>query len=374
MFRLVVVDDHTGILEGLVGFFSKSGCVVNGFDNGLKAVEFLENEEVDVILSDVSMPSISGPEMFEQIRKSKRQVPILVYMTGQPRLDMANTYLKGARAVLPKPIDANDLLKLLRFFYEERKQFLQDQQKISSQKLEALESLRMASFGGLAGGYVHEINNALTILMSKTDLTLSRANKKSPAERDLIVEVVTPLKTLSDRIYDTVVGLRVLFLKTGESNFVNNDIVEIARQAVDEAEQMAKSSDIKIDVKSDATQVFLSCNRVQILEVFSNLISNALDALSSNTEGRINVDIRSLSNSVEFRVSDNGPGIPEAYRQALMKSGFSTKEGTRNSNSGLGLGLSICRKIVELHSGELFLDPDSKVTTFVCELPVGQSK
>lgn len=120
MFKLIVVDDSEIIRVTLVKFFNHHGITTLGFDDGSSALEYLKNNNVDVVLSDIMMPDISGPDMAQVTQQNRSTPPIIVFMTGASDFDIRTTYLAGARAVLLKPISAEDLLKLLTYFYQER--------------------------------------------------------------------------------------------------------------------------------------------------------------------------------------------------------------------------------------------------------------
>jgi C4-dicarboxylate-specific signal transduction histidine kinase len=107
-------------------------------------------------------------------------------------------------------------------------------------------------------------------------------------------------------------------------------------------------------------------DRVLLEQVLVNLVINSLQAMQQQAESRRHVEVETLSTGTEvlLRVSDGGPGIAAGIRDQIFKSFVTTKE------DGLGIGLSICRTIVESHGGRLSFDNRPQGgTTFTIQLP-----
>lgn len=105
-------------------------------------------------------------------------------------------------------------------------------------------------------------------------------------------------------------------------------------------------------------------DRIQLGEVLSNLIRNAMEATDGQFERRLSVSSRLTSDKfVEIRVEDNGPGVPPSMRKKLFSAFHSSKPG------GLGVGLSICRAIVEQHGGKIWAESLPDGTAFCFTLP-----
>ena len=128
---------------------------------------------------------------------------------------------------------------------------------------------------------------------------------------------------------------------------------------------MAEATDIEIGFSSDGVRdARFWIDREEMRRVFLNLIHNTIQAC----EGRGRVDVSATRSeadgSIEFRVTDNGVGVPEDIHPKLFEPYFTTK------TSGTGLGLAICRKIVELHGGRISLvASDPGRTVFLVVLP-----
>lgn len=119
--------------------------------------------------------------------------------------------------------------------------------------------------------------------------------------------------------------------------------------------------------KFDAGGTDVLANRIQIQQVLVNLIRNALDAMAGQQPATLGVETKRLNNqTVEVVIADTGPGLASEVASQLFNPFVSTKR------DGMGLGLSICRSIVEAHAGPLRYEPNpSGGATFRFTLPIG---
>jgi len=112
-------------------------------------------------------------------------------------------------------------------------------------------------------------------------------------------------------------------------------------------------------------RVNVFADKEQLLQVFNNLIKNAIQAIPDNVEGLIKIELFTSENTVKVKVADNGKGISDELKDKLFTPNFTTK------TSGMGLGLTIAKNIVENANGTIWFETEiGKGTTFFVELPV----
>jgi signal transduction histidine kinase len=111
----------------------------------------------------------------------------------------------------------------------------------------------------------------------------------------------------------------------------------------------AVAGHVAIEVDAPEGGLVLTGDRTQLQQVLLNLVRNAIDAVSHTPEPTVRIIVRALPEAVEFRVWDNGPGLPEDIRERLFEPLRSSKR------EGLGLGLAICWAIVEAHGGRILV-------------------
>jgi len=159
-----------------------------------------------------------------------------------------------------------------------------------------------------------------------------------------------------------------MLVRKGQGKRISQDLQELIRSAIHLVESDLIDPDISVVVEHGAGLPEVQIDPIQIEQVILNLLRNAVDAVrarSDNTHCEIHIAARwRQPDTIEVRVSDNGPGIDKGQVEDVFSEFFTTKE------QGLGLGLSISRSIIEAHGGALWMEDTSPVgTTFCFTLP-----
>ena len=139
---------------------------------------------------------------------------------------------------------------------------------------------------------------------------------------------------------------------------------EIVAEALRLYDHRARTSDV--DIRVDVPTDIPVQHPGQLMEVLANLIKNSLDAMPEG--GELSIRGNNLGHMVEITVADTGPGIPEDIREKVFHPFFSTK----GEGQGCGLGLSICRDILERHGGEISLVPSDRGAVFLLRAPLDE--
>ena len=130
---------------------------------------------------------------------------------------------------------------------------------------------------------------------------------------------------------------------------------------------------VRVTTSCDGTQVYLKVetglprieiDKVQIQQVLFNLIRNAVEAMEGQALRQVTLRLAQVGEDIVFRVSDSGPGLAPDIAAHLFMPFHTTKEG------GMGVGLSLCRKIADSHGGKLWHEPSARGATFCLRLPV----
>jgi PAS domain S-box-containing protein len=246
---------------------------------------------------------------------------------------------------------------------------ISDVTELRSHQLLFSQAAKMKALGEMAGGVAHEINNPLTIISGFATLIDGnlRDAEVSPAlyERELQRIVAT-----SERISVIVRSLK-FFSRSGEKEeFVRTDLSVIVRETLLLCSERFRMAGIALETRL-TEGALVACRPTQISQVLLNLLNNAFDAVSKLDDRWVRVEVEPLakgdevSGSYRIRVSDSGPGIPEALQGRLMQPFFTTK----GPGAGAGLGLSVSNGIVEDHGGGLRYENVGGHTSFCVELP-----
>ncbi|MBC5783828.1 MASE1 domain-containing protein [Ramlibacter sp. USB13] len=206
---------------------------------------------------------------------------------------------------------------------------------------------RVASLSDFSSTIAHELNQPLTAILANAQAALRFLQRDPPN----VAEIRAILDEIADA--DKRAGLLIhhlrLLMKKGEEEFVQVDLNPLVRDVLDfiRGEFLLRGVDVKTAYGSDLPQV--RGDRVQLQQVVLNLVCNACDAMQGQTQRRV-VTLTTAQNAeggVELTVSDTGPGISANQMERVFEPFYTTKE------SGLGMGLAICRRIAAAHGGTL---------------------
>ena len=216
-----------------------------------------------------------------------------------------------------------------------------------------LSAQRSAAWSDVARRIAHEIKNPLTPIT----LSIERLRKKYkpyvPVE-DLNFDKYIDTITKHVEIIERIVREFVQFAKIPEPQIFSNDICEILSDVVFIAKQV-NGKTISYNINSALEHCYVECDKMQISQVLTNLIKNAIESIENNDadkQGIINVTLtldQSRSYAV-IAVEDNGHGIPQDIIDKITEPYITTKP------KGSGLGLSIVKKIIEDHGGKLVVE------------------
>jgi two-component system NtrC family sensor kinase len=244
-----------------------------------------------------------------------------------------------------------------------------DQEKEMMDK-QIIETGKLASIGSLAAGIAHEINNPVAIMVEEAgwikDL-LEEEEFRGSENLDEFERALNQIKTQGRRCKEITHKL-LSFARKTDSRVLETHINELIRELIALSEQRAKYAKITIhtDFQDDLPVTYLSQSEMQ--QVLLNLINNAIDAMENKGgELTISTHFEFEKGVIVIRVSDNGPGIPEANLSRIFEPFFTTKP----VGKGTGLGLSICYGIIQKMGGQI--DVESVIdsgTTFYIRLPV----
>ena len=227
----------------------------------------------------------------------------------------------------------------------------QAEKEIHRQQRELAHVMRLSTMGEMASGIAHELNQPLTALTSYcgTATTLANALPSPPPQLGEVLERATEQAHRAGRI---IWHLRD-FLSKEDDHKEPVDIDPLIESVIDLIKPDLKNGHIRLEHHSGNRGCKVLANRVQIEQVLVNLVMNSLEAIkdSGQTGGKIVIQTRLLpDDGIETTVTDNGPGIAADMAGKLFNPYQTSKP------SGMGMGLSISRSIIEDHDGKLWVD------------------
>jgi signal transduction histidine kinase len=241
--------------------------------------------------------------------------------------------------------------------------------RLTETQLHLVRSERMASVGRLAAGVAHEIGNPLAALMGMEDLLLD-GDLPNDEQKDFL----TRMKRETERIHlvlrDLLDFARPEKDASVDSHHPPAQVAAVVEDVVALVRPQKGLKDVTlVNAATDDTLV-VKLPAGRLTQVLLNLVLNAVDALAEATLVRrptVTLESRREGAVVIITVSDDGPGVPASMRERLFEPFVTTKE----VGKGTGLGLAVCRGIVESAGGTIELDATTPIgATFVVRLPV----
>lgn len=231
---------------------------------------------------------------------------------------------------------------------------------------------RINAVGEMTAGIAHELNQPLTALINFSDAAHllachHDASAKGSRSSEQLQDLTRKCNEQAVRAANVLRSLRGLIQKEA-SEFVSVHLMKLVSETCQLLGDEAAASDATVDLSGVDPELHVEVDPTQLQQVLVNLIRNALNSVAGCEKRIILITTRVSDTRWTMDVSDTGQGIPEGDRDQLFDAFFTTNA------SGLGLGLKICRSIVELHGGQIHATNNPDVgATFSVELPIHQN-
>jgi C4-dicarboxylate-specific signal transduction histidine kinase len=227
-------------------------------------------------------------------------------------------------------------------------------EELHAAQAELAQVARLTTMGELAASIAHEISQPLAAVVSYGNGAL-RWLAQAPPNLEETKAALKGIVEAGNHAGGVFVRIREL-LKNHKPEFAALDINEAIRDVLTLAGGELRSRSVAIQTALAADLPPASGDRIQLQQVIMNLAMNAADSMNSVTDRPRVLRVASKVNdqgSLEVTIGDSGTGIEEAIRDRIFDPLFTTK------SAGMGMGLSICRRIIEAHGGRLWASPST---------------
>jgi signal transduction histidine kinase len=359
---VLVAEDEPDMRRFLKTELDKDYDVLEAAD-GVQALEKALHFSPDIILLDMMMPEMDGLEVCRELRKRETtmNIPVILLTARADEETKFNALEIGANDFLAKPFSSTELQARIKNLIEshhfQRKLSKQNValtsaiEQIKETESQLVQSEKLASLGRLSAGIIHEINNPLNFTLTGLFALRNKSRQLAPEQRREYEEILDDVEEGVKRVRDIVFDLRT-FTHPGAGAGEIVEVPDAARAALRFLSGEWKG-EIQIEQNLPPDQIVWA-NRNKLIHVLVNLLQNSIDALAEKKfadgekptiwiEGRTQGD-RSL-----IVVRDNGTGIDPKFLGKIFDPFFTTKE----VGKGMGLGLSICYRIVHAYGGRI---------------------
>jgi C4-dicarboxylate-specific signal transduction histidine kinase len=374
--RVLLVDDEDNYRNAIARRLERRNLVVSQAPDGTACLEYLGENEVDVVVLDMKMPGMSGMETFKDISKYYPGLKV-IFLTGNAALTEGVEGIKaGAFDYLSKPVEIDHLAGKIRQAWElKRLEEGRERDKIFRRRLEKrmIHTQRLASLGTMSTGIAHEINNPLAIIKESTGfLRMVIESADQIPEKEMLFKGLEKIENSVDRARRITHQLLGYVRKHGHE-LTPVDIRRLTEDTVALIKQKTQAKKVSVQWESEPErEMLMHTDPFQVRQVLINLLENAVDAVDTN--GQIRLALYRKEQSVCLEVRDNGSGIAPENMKQIFDPFFTTKPNVAENESGTGLGLFVVHKIMTGLSGSIHVESEpGQGTTFKICLPEWQS-
>jgi signal transduction histidine kinase len=361
--RVLTVDDSSLIRAALRGIFAETNIVVEEAKNGTEALERIQEAgRYDLILLDLIMPDIGGLEVLSQIRAISADVVVVMLTSSDDVKSAIRAIREGADGYLQK----GDML-----ISGDRREFFYALEQASNYRngliaQRQLEQLKLDLYSMVT----HDLRNPASVIGLSMELflegTLGELTADQRAQIQIADEAAQKILTLVTDYLDYA-KIEAGYFKLEPSPLELNELVlSCVRQAKVLLE--AKGQSLEFQPTDVALQVVADAAKLK--QVMDNLLSNASKYTLEG--GKITVCLESRGSNIRIKVQDTGCGIPPELLPRLFGK-YQRLPGEGRRTQGTGLGLVICKTIIEAHGGRIWAESrgiEGEGSSFIVELPL----
>jgi signal transduction histidine kinase len=375
---LLVADDEPDMLRYLKSQLATQYRVVEAVD-GQQAIEKASQFLPDIILLDMMMPEKDGLQACREIRQrtSTQSIPVILLTARADEETKMAALSAGASDFLTKPFSTTELHVRIKNLVESH----QYQLKLSKQntvlentieqlketETQLVQTEKLASLGRMSAGIIHEINNPLNFATTGLFTLRNKGKFLSPEQQEEYQETLQDVEDGIKRVKSIVSELRTFT----HPDMEGRDQVEVSEVVSSALRFLSNEWSDKVQIEQSLTEhQTIWANKSKLVQVVVNLLQNSVDAMKTKVFENDRPTIR-IEGFVEnkksiLRVRDNGVGIDPKILDKIFDPFFTTKD----VGEGMGLGLSICYRIVEECDGRISVKTElGKFCEFTLEFP-----
>ncbi len=405
--KVLVVDDSKSIRTYLESILQEAGYEVRCAVDGQECLDFVKEEEPDVILLDIEMPRISGLKVLDTLRSTDGTYSIILITNLSSIEHRISGLNRGADDYIAKPFDGHELIarvgaairtaNLKRMLVRGKSTVENKLNKYHKALNKVAQEKKTIAISKLAAGLSHEINNPLSFVQSNLN-TLKKYSRIMTECTNNFINISEKIDTANIKDNEQLKGM-LQWMKKSKLKIVSDDMeplisdtlegigrISILIQrliALDQASfysspekldvndvimSLKKSSLLKLPANINFTlsicsnPLIVTGQKEQLNIAMNNIIENAIFAIKD--KGEISVKTSQDSGLAKIEIEDTGDGIPKEVISHIFEPFFTTAE----AHDMVGLGLTISEQLIHIHGGRLSIDSKPEKGTCVTVL------
>jgi len=347
MRTILVIEDDPNVRDNMHDLLTGEGFAVIGADDGREGLKEAHLRQPDLIICDIMMPDMDGYEVLRQLRSQPetQTIPFIFVTAKTSRADQRTGMDLGADDYLLKPFTATELLNAVTTRLTRR----EEQDHWYRKQLQAMRS-------NLSRTLPHELRTPLSCILGYSDFLLEVYDSVDPEQLRSMLEEINDSGRRLERLVEnyylyaqleisaTDPAWRRTMLKQG----ISRPEEVVIRVAQDRAAKHGRGGDLRVEVAPGAARI----QETYLEKIVEELLDNAFKFSTEGTPVRV-AGLKEEDYYV-LEVTDKGRGLDEEQREQL--GAFVQFEREQYEQQGLGLGLAISRRLVELHQGTFRID------------------
>jgi C4-dicarboxylate-specific signal transduction histidine kinase len=364
--RILLLEDNSSDAELIQELLEEAQfmCEVTRVQTRPEFRAALENVEIDLILADYKLPSFDGLSALHVARSVRPDLPF-IFVSGTLGEEVAIEALKvGATDYVLKTRLSRLVPSVQRALRETQERAERKKAEAAMRQLEAdlAHMNRVNMMGELSASLAHEIKQPIAAAVTGAQACMRWLRRDVPDLAEAC-EAASALVAATTRAAEVIDQMRLLYLR-GTPKQESVQLNEVIREMTGLLRDTANRSSVSIRTELDLGLPTTTADRVQLQQVLMNLMLNGIEAMKDGGGDLIVVSKTVEDDQLVVSVRDSGIGLPVAERERIFEAFFTTKP------QGIGMGLSISRRIIQAHGGHLWATPNTGLgATFHFTLP-----
>ena len=381
--HVLIIDDSPEDRETyrrLLARRPEDSYVISEAATGTEGLRSVQEHVPDCIVLDYRLPDTDGLSLVRTLIAECGSVPI-VFLTGAVNEELAAAALSaGVQDYLSKDrVDGDSLARSLRYAIERnrnsarinalnrelREELGRRVEELRAAHAEAMRNERLAALGTLAAGVAHDLNNPLMGVITHVQFGMRRMATDDAQARDALEKALKYSKRCADIVNDLLAYSRHSLRQPEAEADLRGNIYRAVDEAVTDTRATRDAVAVHVALELERGLPPIRFDNSGMRQVFVNLIENACHAMRGREERVLRIRAVRDDGHVSVTVADSGQGMDDETRVRAFEPFFTTK-----TTTGTGLGLSLCKKLLESVGGEISIaSVVDEGTTFTLRLP-----